>query len=251
MARARELADEGAQQGTWIVARAQTEGRGRRGRTWVSGRGRGLYATLIWRPPPAHFTEGLTLAVGVAVAEVLDEHLGRPLATQIKWPNDLWLERKKVGGILVEAARPTAPDGYLLIGIGINLSAQDRGELSRHPSLVSATSLEESGPTADAAGHPAEAAGHLEAMAEQLLARLLPALAETHLQFVRHGLTPFLVRFTARDALYNQRLESEQDGTTLSGVGCGVDAAGHLLLAAEGRTLKLHAGEVERVRDLG
>ena len=118
---ARQMAAQGATEGTIIVAREQTSGRGRLGRSWASAAGEGLYVSIILRPkvPPRQFSI-MTLASAVAVAETLASAFA--VSPDIKWPNDVMVSDRKICGILLE----TASDGdrleYAVLGIGVNLS---------------------------------------------------------------------------------------------------------------------------------
>jgi len=116
---AHELAAAGADPGTLIVAAAQTAGRGRMGRSWRSERGGGIWLTLIERPRDPSGLEVLSLRVGLALAPALE-----PFATgavRLKWPNDLYVGEKKLGGILIEARWREQRLEWLAIGVGINL----------------------------------------------------------------------------------------------------------------------------------
>lgn len=111
------LATRGAEDGTALVAHRQTAGRGRRGRTWHTLPGEHLLVSVLFRPTLdiAHLS-GLTLDIGVAVAEVLEAH---GLAPRLKWPNDILLSHKKVGGILCEVIDGPA----VIVGLGLNVAA--------------------------------------------------------------------------------------------------------------------------------
>ncbi len=121
--RARELAEDGAAQGELVIAEAQLRGRGRRGRAWFSVPGKNLTFSLVLRPrlPSARAPE-LTLAAGVALCAVLRE---ASFDARIKWPNDLWIADRKVGGILTETASDQAGLRYAILGIGLNVNAQE------------------------------------------------------------------------------------------------------------------------------
>jgi biotin-[acetyl-CoA-carboxylase] ligase BirA-like protein len=119
--RARELAAAGAPHGTVVTATEQTAGRGRQGRVWVAPAGRALLCSVVIRDPPRL----LPLATGVAVADSVEAVIGGPGRTAVKWPNDIWLDGRKVAGILVEG-RPQ--EGWAVIGIGLNVAL--RGEAS-------------------------------------------------------------------------------------------------------------------------
>ncbi len=119
---ANRLAQEGAPEGTLIVAEAQTKGRGRLGRTWVSPPGSGLYLSIILRPAhPADWLPRLTLTAGVAVASAIRQTGTTP---QLKWPNDILIADRKVGGILTEAVFDRRRIDFALLGIGINVNTE-------------------------------------------------------------------------------------------------------------------------------
>ncbi len=117
----RTLAEEGAPHSTVLIAASQSAGRGRRGRSFFSPDGTGLYISILLRPRiPAHRAVRITTAAAVAAAEAIAEVTGREAS--IKWVNDLFLDGKKIAGILTESA--TAADGtlaYAVLGIGINI----------------------------------------------------------------------------------------------------------------------------------
>lgn len=121
--RARELAREGQPHGTLIVADAQTEGRGRQGRTWQSPAGGSIYMSVILRPEiPASKACMLTLVAALSTAEAIKECTG--IDAGIKWPNDLVINGKKVVGILTEMSAGTDKIDYVVIGVGINVNVE-------------------------------------------------------------------------------------------------------------------------------
>jgi BirA family biotin operon repressor/biotin-[acetyl-CoA-carboxylase] ligase len=116
------LAAEGADHGTAVIAEAQTAGRGRLGRAFFSPPHANLYVSFVLRPRGSAMTLGtLPLAVGVALAESVAAELGDPARVELKWPNDVLVDAKKVSGILLERASPSA-DTALILGIGVNLN---------------------------------------------------------------------------------------------------------------------------------
>ena len=118
---ARELAASGASEGTCVLAREQTAGRGRQGRSWSSPSGEGLYLSLILRPKiKAADSAVITLAAAVAVAETL--RLGFDVPADIKWPNDVLTSGRKICGILVESAIENDRLQYAVMGIGVNVA---------------------------------------------------------------------------------------------------------------------------------
>lgn len=134
---AKRLAQGGAPEGTLVAADEQTAGRGRGENSWLSPKGKGIYASLVLRPAlePSRGGE-LSLLVGAAAAEALSEETA--LRVEVKWPNDLVIHGQKVGGILVEAAAGDRVLEYAVAGIGVNVSFERRELRGAH---VPATSL--------------------------------------------------------------------------------------------------------------
>ncbi len=211
--RARELAEADAPHGTVVTAAEQSEGRGRQGRSWSAAPGRALLYSAILRPLGRRHLL-LPLAVPVAVCEAAEE-LRPGIECAIKWPNDIWLEERKLAGILIEA-RPQ--DGWAVIGIGLNFTIS-RDEFP--PELRdTAVSLFDS-----SVGTPHAAA---EAV-NRHLTRWVEEDAETVLGSWRE-----------RDALKGREI-SWGEG---SGVADGVDERGNLLVVVGGDRVSLGAGEV-------
>ena len=195
-----------------LVAEQQTAGRGRMGRSWDSApdaaqAGKGNAATLV---PALTFSlglplapaswSGLSLAVGVAVARCLHSRIG------LKWPNDLWLDGRKLAGILIETAI-TAQQRYTVIGVGINIAPRDMAGLSTAPAC-----LHELLPGVDA---------------PTVLQRVVPELVQGVLLFEIQGFGPFKDAFAQRDVLRAQPV-TLSDGS--SGTALGVDETGGLLV---------------------
>ena len=195
-----------------LVAEHQSAGRGRMGRNWHSAAGASLTFSLGMPLLPADWS-GLSLAVGVSLADSLapPTHAGEQL--QLKWPNDLWLKGCKLGGILVETASWGA-QRYVVIGVGLNVWAPaqslDAAEQPGHTPGVGATSLQAIWPGVDAPWA-------LQAVAAPLVAAMLA--------FERDGFAPFQARFAARDALAGRAVWLS-DGT--EGNACGVGPQGAL-----------------------
>lgn len=116
---AHERAATGAPAGTLILAHAQEAGRGRAGRRWSSPAGAGVWFTIVERPSDPAVLDVLSLRIGLHAAGVLDRFV--PAAVSLKWPNDLFLLGRKVGGILVESRWRDARPDWVAIGIGVNL----------------------------------------------------------------------------------------------------------------------------------
>ncbi len=115
---ARELAREGADEGTVVLAGSQTAGRGRLGRSWISPKG-GLYLTILLRPAAEHL-KALVIIAALAVARAIEGVAG--LQTSLKWPNDVLVAGRKIAGILSESELVGEEVGYALVGIGVNVN---------------------------------------------------------------------------------------------------------------------------------
>lgn len=139
------LAGAGSPHGTAVAARVQTGGRGTRGQTWVSGTG-GLWLSVVCRPGSGAASEVVGLRVGLDLAGLLDRLLSPPDRIALKWPNDLILRDRKLGGILTEARWQGDVLGWMVIGVGINLQNDIPPALA-----AAATRLADAGVSADAA----------------------------------------------------------------------------------------------------
>jgi BirA family biotin operon repressor/biotin-[acetyl-CoA-carboxylase] ligase len=168
---------EGASHGAVVTADAQRAGRGRRGRSWFSPPGRSLYASLLLRPgpirPPERFG-ALGLAVGVGLREGLPS-LREPVV--LKWPNDLKVAGRKLGGILCEA-RWVGERPEVVVGFGINVHAQEFPASLRGRATCLAEHVE--GPTPGRATVLAAVLGSLEAALEPFLRRGFAAVRERY-----------------------------------------------------------------------
>jgi len=116
---ARREAEEGAPEGTVIIAEEQTAGRGRLGRAWVSPAGQNLYVTVVLKPS-AELVRRLSIVAPLAVCCAVESETG--LAPRIKWPNDVLLNGRKLAGILIENEFSGGVPRYSLVGIGVNVN---------------------------------------------------------------------------------------------------------------------------------
>jgi len=207
---ASRLAADGARSGTLVTSDGQTSGRGRQGRPWSTPEGALAYSVVLRGMIEVPGT--LPLQVGVAVCEAV-ESLGVEQA-QVKWPNDIWIEGRKVAGILVEA-RPQ--DGWAVIGIGLNVSTATE----EFP--------EEVRDRATSVGHGATFREAIEALNLSLGHRLDCPVDQT------------LDEFARRDGLLGRPVSWELG----SGTAAGIDERGNLLVdASNGDLVTLNAGEV-------
>jgi BirA family biotin operon repressor/biotin-[acetyl-CoA-carboxylase] ligase len=209
-----------------LLAERQTGGRGRRGRSWTSPLAAHVYLSLSRRfGGGLARLGGLSLMAGVAVAEGLRD-LG---LTQVglKWPNDLIVDGRKLGGLLVEGGGEAGGPVRAVIGIGLNVHMpEQQAALIDQPWLDLAQALPQ--PVAR------------NAVVVAVLERLLPALA----LFDAQGLAPFRPRYAALDALHGQRVVVRQDSGDIVGVAEGIAEDGALRLRTPQGLRDFHAGEV-------
>jgi len=234
--RARELAEAGAPGGTVVTAREQTAGRGRQGRVWTAPEGKALLYSAILRPlDERHLL--LPLSVPLAVCAAAEE-LRPGVRCQVKWPNDIWLEERKLSGILLEA-KPQ--ESWAVIGIGLNLTIAPR---EFPPDLRQpATSL-----FAPATGGRGESERSLPAVAPAGLPPTPSIVAEALNRHLDHWVEAsdeeVLAEWRRRDGLRGREISWDEGKS--SGVADGIDDRGNLVvaLAAGGRAV-LGSGEVQ------
>jgi BirA family biotin operon repressor/biotin-[acetyl-CoA-carboxylase] ligase len=230
-----ELARGGAPHGAAVVAEAQTAGRGRLGRAFFSPPNVNLYLSLVLRPALSTAeAPTLILAAGVGVADAVAEELGEPERVEIKWPNDVLVDGKKVSGILMELGAEAARVLFCVLGIGVNLNVDPRSFPDDFRDV--ATSL------ASAAGRPIARA----AFTRRLLAALEDAL-DAH---ARGGFAAVRPRFEARFRMTGRRVRvRELDGSETAGSVRGIDADGALLVeGTDRRVARVVAGDVTLVK---
>lgn len=197
-----------------LLALEQTAGRGRRGKAWISQPGASLTFSLGLPFSPTDWS-GLSLAVGVSLAESLHPDV------RLKWPNDLWWNGRKLGGILVETAS-LGEQRYLVVGVGLNMRTPVLPPASDLPQVEGECALPAVPPVGldEVQGAPAADAG-------VALAAVLPALVRDVLRFEREGFGAFMDRFGRRDALLGLPV-SVSDGR--QGTAAGVAPGGELRL---------------------
>lgn len=216
----------GQREPTLLVALEQSAGRGRRGKSWQSRPGASLTFSLGLPYQPADWS-GLSLAVGVSLAESLHPDV------RLKWPNDLWLQGRKLGGILVEVA-VSGDRRHAVIGVGLNVELP---ELLPAPPGVDEAAVVALPPVPPAALQELEPGRD----AGEWLAVVVPALARDLQQFEQGGFAAFAARFAARDALAGLELRLS-DGQ--QGVGAGVGPDGALRLRTVNGLVDVTSAEV-------
>ena len=203
----------GQHEATLLVAERQTAGRGRQGRVWQSQAGDSLTFSVSLALSPQDWS-GLSLAVGLSLAESLHPDV------RLKWPNDLWFEDRKLGGILVEAAS-MGGRSQVVVGVGLNIRPRPSEGLSTAPATLS-----ELLPGCSAA---------------DVLARVAHPLIETLLGFEAGGFAPLQHRFDARDVLKGRPVHTS-DGQ--QGMALGVSRGGALRLQTESGVQDIHSAEI-------
>lgn len=208
-----------------LVAEEQTRGRGRLGRDWVSAAGASLTFSLALPMAPAQWG-GLSLAVGLAIAQALDpvEAAADPETALprigLKWPNDLWLldargRGRKLGGILIETVS-VGLQRVVVVGVGLNVAAQPQ---------AAAAGL--------ASGYACLHELHAAWTPPQALSRVAVPLVRALRLFEKEGFGPLVPAYAQRDLLQGQMVTSSAGREVLHGVAQGVDAQGALLLQGE------------------
>ena len=222
-------ARRGALPPTLLIAEEQTAGRGRQGRAWYSGAGDVLAVSLALPYAPRDWS-GLSLAVGVAVAESLQPRLpagagaGAAPRLLLKWPNDLWLDDgRKLAGILIETTEIADGSGRrcVIVGVGLNLQPPPDGGLRTPAACLQDVDARLDGPSA--------------------LLRYAAPLVRTLLGFAEAGFAPYQPRFERRDYLKGRAVQLS-DG--VQGTARGVDDGGALLVQTADGVQRITSAEV-------
>lgn len=207
------------------VAEYQQAGRGRRGRKWFSPFGANLYLSMYWRleqGPAAAM--GLSLVIGIVMAEVI-QSLGAE-NVRVKWPNDLYLNDRKLAGILVELTGKTGDAAQIVMGAGINLGMRGEGTSEINQGWIN---LQEAGVTIDR---------------NQLAASIINSLRAALPLFERDGLAPFVHRWEKLDNFINRPVKLVIGEREVYGIARGIDKQGGLLLEQEGVIKSWVGGEI-------
>ncbi|MDU1953867.1 bifunctional biotin--[acetyl-CoA-carboxylase] ligase/biotin operon repressor BirA [Atlantibacter hermannii] len=211
--------------GDACIAEYQQAGRGRRGRKWFSPFGANLYLSMYWRleqGPAAAI--GLSLVIGIVMAEVLHE-LGAD-RVRVKWPNDLYLQDRKLAGILVELIGKTGDAAQIVIGAGINLAMRRVEEDVVNQGWIN---LQEAGIKIDR---------------NQLAVRLINELRQALMTFEQEGLASFLNRWEKLDNFIHRPVKLIIGEKEIAGISRGIDEQGALLLEQHGVIKPWIGGEI-------
>jgi len=226
MDRAMDLVFKGAAEGTLVIAEGQTKGRGRLNRLWVSAKYKGIYFSLVIRPKilPQQ-APVLTLISAVAICEGLKQELG--IEAQIKWPNDILLDNKKIGGILTELSAEMDIVHAIIVGVGINVN-NDKKTL---PALAS--SLKEI------------TGAKINRLS--LLQGILSCFEERYRQFQKQGMQGILDRWCHLSSTLGKRvkLTANRQKPALIGEAVDIERDGSLLIRQDsGLIERIIAGDI-------
>lgn len=213
------------QSGDACVAEYQQAGRGRRGRQWFSPFGSNLYLSMYWRleqGPAAAM--GLSLIIGIVLAEALQEQ-GAP-DIRVKWPNDIYLDDRKLAGILVELTGKTGDAAQIVIGAGINLAMRAPAADVINQGWIN---LQEAGVSVDR-----------NALSALIVNKMRTALVE----FEQEGLAPFIERWARLDNFINRPVKLLIGDREIFGIARGIDQQGGLILEQDGVRKSWVGGEI-------
>ena len=212
-----DLLDRDMPEGALAVCNEQTEGRGRLGRGWTAPPGTAILASVLFRPPENRVVSEISLVAGTAVAEAIEDAVA--LAVQVKWPNDVMLNRRKVAGVLAEAS-----DGVVVVGIGVNVK-QTRNQLPEDTKVAAASLYTIDGTKRDRAA---------------LLASILERLEQNYDAWVERGLDGVYDSLGSRDFLRGRRIALDGE----SGIGVKIDRDGRFLVDVGGEQRAVESGEI-------
>ena len=216
----------------WL-AEHQTQGRGRRGRRWVSAFGENLYVSLAWRfDMPMSELGGLSLVVGVVVAEVLS-HLGVE-GHSLKWPNDVLVDGRKLSGVLVEVSGEADGPSTAVLGVGVNFRLR-----------------EEQGAQIDQPWTDLTQAGTAAVSRNRMAGILIDRLIRACRIFSTERLVPFIDRWTQFDGMCGQPVRLVRGPHSIDGIYRGITPSGGVLLEEASGRNEYHAGEVSLRRGGG
>ena len=212
-----ELLGEEMPEGALAVCDEQTTGRGRQGRAWTAPPGTAILCSVLLRPPSERVVTDLSLVAGTAVAEAVEGAIG--LAVQVKWPNDVMLNRRKVAGILAEAS-----GSRVVLGIGVNVN-QERSQLPGETKVPAASLFTSDGIRRERA---------------PLLASVVEHLERSYDAWLESGLDGIYASLGSRDFLRGRRVTvGESDG-----IGVKIDRDGRFLFAAGDEVRAVESGEI-------
>ncbi|RXT13943.1 biotin--[acetyl-CoA-carboxylase] ligase [Ammoniphilus sp. CFH 90114] len=225
--KAHGLAKEGAKEGTVVIADEQVGGKGRLGRVWHSPPGTGIALSILLRPQlELHRCPQLTLLAAVAIVEAIQEETNLP--AQIKWPNDVLLNGKKICGILTELNAESDRINYLIIGIGINVNTPSFPE--EIGQIATSLMLEKQAPIRRV----------------KLVQNFLEKLERLYQLYLTEGFAPIKRRWESHAISIGKRVIIRQISGMMTGLALGIDDDGVLLVQKDdGNIEKVYSADIE------
>ncbi|KIL34809.1 biotin [Cohnella kolymensis] len=224
----RRLAEEGALEGTLVIAEQQTKGRGRMGRSWLSPAGKGIWMSLLLRPPVAlPYTPQLTLLAAVALSRAISQLV--PVSIGIKWPNDLLVDGRKISGILLESAAEDERLRYVVVGMGISVNLEQED----YPEELAAKAIS------------LKMASGAAVNRSELIAAILEEFERLYELYLEQGFAPIRALWEARTVTLNRPAVLQTPQGVIQGVPRGLDDMGGLVIELEdGSSRTVYSGEV-------
>ncbi len=225
---AKEFASEGKKEGTVIISESQSKGKGRAGRSWLSPKGVGIYLSVILKPDiaPADVSQ-LTLVAGVAAARAIKDLFH--LSVSIKWPNDLMIGKKKLGGILLETGSTGNTLNYVIIGIGINVNT-DISSFPREVRSIATSIKDEKG---------------VYVKRTRLIRRLIERLDVWYENYISGGIEDIIEVWSDLSATLNCHVTVTSSDRVTGGMAVGISHNGALLVKqADGCVKEVMEGDV-------
>jgi BirA family biotin operon repressor/biotin-[acetyl-CoA-carboxylase] ligase len=211
--------------GSVCLAETQTAGKGRRGRQWISPQGQNIYGSFLWKFHETRALNGLSLAIGVGVIRALNK--SGIVNVDLKWPNDIYSDGKKLGGILIEVTTHSNGSVSAVIGLGLNINLpKDIEQITQaYTDLNTMTDI--------------------ELNRNQLVAQLLNELLPIAATFEKQGFPAYLNEWREHDCLFGKQVDLFVGSQKINGIVQGIDENGLLKLQRNDGTIQIFAsGEV-------
>lgn len=212
-------------------AEQQTQGKGRRGRSWISPFGHNIYHSLLWsfRKDAAELT-GLSLAIAVAVLDAIRAYLDPKISSSLglKWPNDIYFGDQKLAGILLEMSSQAHDACHLVIGVGINTHVSKKEAEKINQPFTSLDEIEKG-----------------STQRNRLAGIVLNQLIATLVHFEKKGFLPYLNRWSSHDYLKNRKIQLKYQDKIITGMVRGISDQGALLLEMNGKIQSFLSGDTQ------
>ncbi len=228
---AREKAEQAPASGSVVLAEQQSAGRGRRGKTWVSPFAANIYLSIVWDfEQGAQALEGLSLAVGVAVKRALNAQGVN--GVQLKWPNDIYVEGQKLGGILLEMIGDPAGQCSVIVGVGINVAMPETQGSDIDQEWTDIRSQLQKYPDGE----------NQRPSRNKLAASLISEIVMLLRDFQAQGFSMYRDEWQAADAFFGQEAVISTPKQSITGIVKGVDQNGALRLQRENGKIETFIG---------